>query len=58
MRSSSLPIINTSNISNINLKKAKKSPRKLIKVSRQAKIDPRKICQNLDQQNLFLKGNL
>ena len=50
IKSSSFRTTNTLDISNTDLAKAKTSQLKIVTVASQAKINPRKICQNLDVQ--------
>ena len=58
IKSSSFCTINTLDISNTDLAKAKMSWLKVVTVSSWAKINQWKICQNLDVQILSPKGNL
>ena len=57
-KSSSFRTINTLDISNTGLAKAKMSRLEIITVSSKVKINPRKIYQNLDPQLLCPKCNL
>ena len=58
LKNSSFCAINTLDISNTDMAKAKMSRLEIVTVSSLAKINPRKICQNLDPQILSPKGNL